>query len=146
MNIDDGKISLARTGLEPLENELARPRNVEQCQVLRWRPDEDEVIVLGIIQREQRPALHAHRTVQEEEHTIELMDGQHFSNARVMIENEGARVRCWIKVAHPGFRAPHEVPIAEDYQRFLRANQEATPEEPISGGDRLGRNRLVAIS
>ena len=33
MNIDDGKISLARTGLEPLENELAREFKVGRTSV-----------------------------------------------------------------------------------------------------------------
>jgi hypothetical protein len=35
--------------------------------------------------------------------SIELMDGQHFSNSSVVVENERTRVGLGIEIPHPGF-------------------------------------------
>ena len=92
MSVEYREISLARAGVESLEDELAASRNVGQREVLRGRSDKDQVVVLRIIQREKSSALHPKLAIEHEEDVIELMDRQNFSDARVVIENETALV------------------------------------------------------
>ena len=90
MNIQYGKISFARAGVKSPENKFLRSRNIEQREIFRGRADENQVVVLGVVQREQGSALNPDRTIEERENMVEFMNGQHLSHAGVVVENESA--------------------------------------------------------
>ena len=129
MNVDDREISLARAGVEALEDEIPRSGDVEQGEILGRRTDEDQIIVLGVVQGEKRAALDPQGTVEHFEDMVELVDGEDFSHAGVVIEDEGALVGAGVEVTHAGLRAAHEAAVAEDHPGLLRAGDEAIPEE-----------------
>src|SRR5215467_301465 len=137
MGVANGEITLARTGIETLKYELAGSWNIEQGEVFRGRSDEDQVIILGIVEREKSPPLHAQRTIQQVEDAVELVNGQNLPNSGVVVEDKSAGVGGGVEVAHAGFRATHETAVAEDHPGLLQARSEATPEKLIGGRDRL---------
>src|ERR1035441_9126790 len=99
MHVDYGEIALTRTGIEPPEDEFPGSRNIEQGEILGGRSNEDQIIILGVVEREQRAALDANGAIEQVENAIQLVDGQHFPHASVVIENEGARIGRRIEVA-----------------------------------------------
>src|SRR5215475_13808125 len=100
MGVADGEITLARTGIETLKYELASSWNIQQGEVFRGRPDEDQVIILGIVEREQSSPLHAQRTIQQVEDVVELVNGQNLPHAGVVVEHKCAGVGGGFEVAH----------------------------------------------
>ena len=120
--------------VDALKDEFPRSRNIQQRQIFRGRTDENQIVVLGVVQREQCSALHSQLPIEENEDAVKLMDRQHFSHARVMIEDQGSRVGRRVEVAHAGLRPSHKAAIAEDYPGRLRAGDEAVPENLVSGG------------
>ena len=67
---------------------------------------------------------------------VELVDGEDFSHAGVVIEDKAALVGVGVEVTHAGLGPPHEATIAEDHPRLLRAGDEAIPEELKFGRSR----------
>src|ERR1700745_3733677 len=102
MNVDPGQVPLAWTGIESLENKLARPRDVEQREIFRGRPYKDQIIVLGIVQSEECTALYMQWAVKNAKNAVELVNRQDLSNSGVVIEDKGAFVRGRFEIAHPG--------------------------------------------
>src|ERR1700722_238830 len=147
MNVEYGKISFARSSVEAAENEFLSSGNIPQSEILRGRADENQVVVLGVVERKQGSALHAQRAIKQFEDVVELMDGEHFAYAGVMIKNKSARVGCGIEVAHASFRPADKTAVAEDHPRLLRAGREAIPKNLIDLGDGLtgGGLRLRAL-
>src|SRR5579859_7334817 len=137
MNVEDGEISLARAGVESLENKFLRSGNIQEREILRWRADENQVVIFGVIEREQGAALDPNRPIEEPKHQIELVDRQHLSDPGVMIEDEGARIGCGVEVAHPGLGPSYKVAVAEDDPGLLRAVHETIPKNLIGSGDWL---------
>src|SRR5580704_3539764 len=144
MNIEDGKISLAWSGIKPLEDEFPAAGNVGQSEILRRRAYKNQVIILSVVQREKRATLNPKLAIEEIENVIELVDRQHFSNASVVIENECARVRRRIEVAHASLGATDEAAVAEDHPRLLRAGDETIPKNLVGGRHWLDGDRLRA--
>ncbi len=72
------------------------------------------------------------------------MDRQHFSNSRVMIEDERSGISGGVEVAHTGLRPTDEAAIAEDHPGLLRTSDEAIPEQLVYGGNGLLRRSLSA--
>ena len=83
----------------------------------------------------QGAALHSDLAVEESEDAVELMNGEHFSHACVVVENHAARIRSGVEVVHIGIRMPNEAGIAEDDPRLLRRSDETIPKNLIRGRD-----------
>src|ERR1035437_8723887 len=115
MNVQYGKISFSRPGVQAPENKFLGSRNIEQGEIFRWRTNENQVVVLGIVQREQGSALDPDRTIEERENMVQFVNGQHLSHAGVVVEDESAPVGGWIEVAHPSFGPSNKAAVAEDY-------------------------------
>src|SRR2546426_4244134 len=128
VQIDDRKIPSSRTRIKALKNKLLRAGYIAQRQIFRRRADKNQIVVLGIIQREQAPTLDPYLPVQRCENAIKIMHRQHFSHSGVMVENQVTRVSRRIEIAHSRFRAPNESPVAKDHPRLLRAGEKSTPE------------------
>src|SRR5881409_1183994 len=128
VQVDDRKIPSSRTRIKPLKNKLLRAGYIAQRQIFRRRADKNEIVVLGIVQREQATTLDPYLPVQRGEYPIEIMYRQHLSHSGVMVENQVTRVARRIEIAHSRFRAPNESPIAENDPRLLRAGEKSTPE------------------
>ncbi len=92
MHILYGQISLARSGIQPLENKLARSGQIDQAEILRRRTHENQIIVLGVVQRKQRTTLDSKRTVEQVEDMVQLVDRENFSYTRVVIKDECAGI------------------------------------------------------
>ena len=93
MNVDHRQVALARSGHKTLKDEFAGPGDIQQSQVLGRRSDEDQIVILGVIEREEGAALDPKGTIEQIEDAVELMDSQHFSDASVMVEDECAAYR-----------------------------------------------------
>src|SRR6266480_1643701 len=128
VQIDDRKIPSSRTRIKALKNKLLRAGYIAQRQIFRRRADKNQIVVLGIVQREQAPALDPYLPVQRGEYPIEIMYRQHLSHPGVVIENQVTRVARRIEIAHSRFRASNELPIAKDHPRLLRAGKKSAPE------------------
>src|SRR5436853_925728 len=128
VQIDDRKIPSSRTRIKALKDKLLRAGYIAQRQIFRWRADKNQIVVLGIIQREQATTLDPYLPVQRGEYPIEIMYRQHLSHSGVMVENQITRVARRIEIAHSRFRAPNERPIAKDDPRLLRAGEKSAPE------------------
>ena len=93
MNVEDGEVSLARAGIETLKHKFLSAGDVEQGEVFRGRSDENQIVILGVVEREQGAALHANGTIEKVENMVQLVDGQHLSHAGVVVKNKCARGR-----------------------------------------------------
>ena len=51
-------------------------------------PTKYEVVVLGVVEREQTSALDPYFLVEEMKDAIEFVDGEHFADSGVVIENQ----------------------------------------------------------
>src|SRR6266550_4918458 len=136
VQIDDRKIPSSRTRIKPLKNKLLRAGYIAQRQIFRRRADKNQIVVLGIIQREQATTLDPYLPVQRGEYPIEIMYRQHLSHSGVMVENQVSRVARRIEVAHSRLRPPNEGPIAKDDPGLLRTGEKSAPE---SSKHRRGR-------
>src|SRR5271155_4825470 len=119
MYVDHSQIALTRPGGDPLKNEFLSPGDIQEDQIFGRGANKDEIVVLGIIQRDQAAAFYSKLLIEENKNAIELMDRQHLPNPGVMIQNERSRVRCRVEIPHAGLRPAHKVPIAEDHPRLL---------------------------
>src|SRR5436853_5653138 len=128
VQIDDRKIPSSRTRIKALKNKLLRAGYIAQRQIFRRRADKNQIVVLGIVQREQATTLDPYLPVQRGEYPIEIMYRQHLSHSGVMVENQVTRVARRIVIAHSRFGAPNESPIAEDHPRLLRAGEKSAPD------------------
>ena len=128
MDIHDGQITLVRSGLDSRKNEFLAAWKVQQSTVLRGGSHEDEIVIPGIVQREKTAALHQDGMLQQVKDLVEFMHRENFAHARVVVQNEAARVADRIQIAHAGFRPSHECGIAKDYPRRSCARGELTPE------------------
>src|SRR5439155_24688399 len=128
VQIDNRKIPSSRTRIKALKNKLLRAGYIAQRQIFRRRADKNQIVVLGIIQREQAPTLDPYLPVQRCQNAIKIMHRQHLSHPSVVIENEITRVASCIEVAHARFRTSNESPIAENDPRLLRTGEEYAPE------------------
>src|ERR1700721_3070603 len=111
VEVEDGQVSLARPGIETVKDKFLGSRDIEQTQIFGGRADENQVVVLGVIQREQGAAFDANGTIEKIEDPIELVDRQDLSHPGVVVENEGALVGRGIEVAHSCLRSSHKAAI-----------------------------------
>src|SRR5437588_12526090 len=93
VQVDDRKIPSSRTRIKPLKNKLLRAGYIAQRQIFRRRADKNQIVVLGIVQREQATTLDPNLPVQRCEYPIEIMYRQHFSHSGVMVENQESEER-----------------------------------------------------
>src|SRR5207302_9484847 len=121
-------VPLRNSSSHPLEHKVLRTRNFTQRQVLRWRTNEDQVIVLGVDQRKKTAALNTQILVEQIEDFIKSMHRQNFSHARVVIEDVRSGVLRGVVITHSTVRTPHESRIAEDDPGLLRAREKPLPE------------------
>src|ERR1700686_410871 len=131
MNIPHCQIAVPRSRIKAPEHKFLGPGNIEQCQIFGRRTHENQIIIFRVVQREQGAALDPNRPIEKSEDMVKFVNGQHFSHASVMVEDETPRVRCWIEVPHPGFGSSDKAPVAENYPRLLWAGQETIPESLI---------------
>jgi len=101
----------ARSNL--LEGEFFRVRQLQEGQVFRRGPHEDEIVVFGVIQGKQAAPLDTNLLVKLPENTIEGVNRQHFANSGVMIQNRGAGIPGTIVIAHANVR-PAQSCVTED--------------------------------
>src|SRR5881296_267696 len=111
VQVDDRKIPSSRTRIKPLKNKLLRAGYIAQRQIFRRRADKNQIVVLGIVQREQATTLDPYLPMQRAEYPIKIVHRQHLSHSSVVIKNQITRVAFRIEVTHSGFRAPNERPI-----------------------------------
>lgn len=128
VDIDDREIALARAGIDAIENKLLCAGNFAEVQILGGGADEDDVVVLGIVEREEAATLDAKLAVERTDDQIEIVDGQDFADAGVVIPNGVARILEGIEVAHAGLGASDESGIAEDDPRLVRTTKKRLPE------------------
>ena len=146
MDIENREISFARTRIEALENELAHAGDIGKREIFRRRSHENQVVVLGVIQREQRPSLHAKLAIEKIKHTIQLVNREDLSDTGVVIEDESPRIGCWIEIPHSGFGTSHKTSIAKNDPRLLWTRHEAIPEKLICRRRGLADRRLRACT
>src|SRR5436309_12781879 len=104
--------------------------------MFRRRANEDEIVVLGVIERKQATALDANLLMKFCENSIESVHRQHFADSGVMIRDHGPGIPGTIVVAHANVRPADEGGVAEDDPRLLRPSHQASPETVKS-------NRLI---
>src|SRR5947209_18392094 len=98
MRVDDFHRAHAATRSDLFEDEFLRIWQLQEGQVFRRRPNENEVVVLGIVQGKQTTALDANLLMKLSENTIESVNGQHFTDPRVMIQDRRAGILCAIVI------------------------------------------------
>src|SRR5713226_5347857 len=130
MNVDHRQVASSGSGRNPLEHELTCAGNVQQCQVLSRGAHENQVVILRIIQREEAPALHADFMMQLTEHMIQVIYGQHFADASVVIQDRLSGILRRIEVAKSRFWPSYESTVAEDDPRLFRSSGKSLPENP----------------
>ena len=54
------------------KNELLSAGNLEQGEILRGRTDENQIVVLGVVERKQGAALHSDLAVEESEDAVQF--------------------------------------------------------------------------
>src|SRR5713101_1492541 len=129
MDVKDSQVAFARTIGQPLEYKFMRAGYFSQREVFRWRTYEDQVVVLGIIEREQAPALDANPALEQAKDMVQVADCQHLSYPCVMIQDVLRRVPRRIEVAHSRFRPPDKSRITENHPRLFRRAEEWSPED-----------------
>src|SRR6266566_1961229 len=132
MKIDDLHGARAGPGSDLLEGEFLSGGQLQEGQIFRRRANEDEVVVLGVIQRKQATALDTNLLMKFAENAIESVNGQDFADSGVVIQDHRAGILGAIVVAHANVGPADEGGVAEDHPRFLRAGKEAFPENPKS--------------
>src|SRR5262249_5054445 len=100
MGIDNLHSSHARPGSDLFEHKLLRIRQLQKGQVLRRRANKDEIVVLRIVERKQAPSLHANWLAKFLENIIERMDGQNFTDSRIVVQNHGSGILGTIVITH----------------------------------------------
>src|SRR6266849_572428 len=97
MHVDELRIAFARTGRYAVKDKLLRSRYFQKGQIFQRRSDEDQIVVLGIIEREQAAALHAYLPMENCKQMIEFMHRQDFAHPGVVVE-DGAAVGVFTDV------------------------------------------------
>src|SRR5713226_3204893 len=128
MRIDDLHGAHARPRSNLLEGEFFRVRQLQEGQVFRRGPHEDEIVVFGVIQGKQATPLDTNLLVKLPENTIEGVNRQHFADSGVMIQNRGAGIPGAIVVAHANVRPANKGRVTEDDPWLLRTGEKALPE------------------
>ncbi len=118
MNIDDFGVAAANADGDLAKDEFLGAGNVEQGEIFGRRADEDEVVVLGVVERKQAAAFYANFLVEKIEDAIEFVDGEDFADAGVVIEDRLALIAGGVEVAHANVGASGEWGVAEDDPRF----------------------------
>ena len=128
MDIDNFRISLADSRRHCFEDELLRARNLEECQILRRRPHENEVVVLGIVEREEAATLDADFLVKQIKGVVQAVNRQHFTDACIVVKYLLSAISRRVEVPDSHVGHTYEGRIAENHQRLLRAGQKSFPE------------------
>src|SRR5579864_7348946 len=119
MQVDDRQVPFSRPRIDSQEHERLSSGNVEQGKILRGRANENQVVILGIVERKKCAALHPDGTIQQRENMVKLVNGQHLSHAGVVIHDERSAVGGWIEVAHSSLRSADKAAVAEDNPGLL---------------------------
>src|ERR1700694_4463516 len=138
MNIDDFHVAGAWTRGNLLEDKFLSTRNVQERQVFRRRTDKNQVVVLGIVQREEAATLYANALVKRGEDGVQLVDCQHFTYPCVVIQDLRFRIPCRVVIAHALVGPSGKRRIAENHPGLFGAGQKALPENMKRG--RYGLN------
>jgi len=120
MPVDDGQLAFVRGGGNPLKSEFLSGGEIEQGEILSGRADEDQVVVLGIVEREQPSAFDMKGAPHQAEGAVQSVHREHLAHAGVVIEDHIPRVAGGIEIAHPRFRAADEDRVAEDHPGIFR--------------------------
>src|SRR5262249_1399350 len=134
VDVYDFHVARPRTGSDLLEDKLLGVRYLQQRQVFRWRTDEYQVIVLGVVQREETAAFDPKALVQLTEDIVERMHSQNLAHSGVMVQDHCVQVPGAIVVTHTSVRAPDKGSIAEDDPGLLWAGEKALPEDSEGHG------------
>src|ERR1700682_4390571 len=137
MSIDDFHVAGAWTRGNLLENKFLGTRNVQERQVFRRRTDKNQVVVLGIVQREEAATLYANALVKRGEDGVQLVDCQDFTYACVVIQDLRFRIRCRVVITHALVGPSRKGRIAENHPGLFGAGQKALPENVKRGRCRL---------
>jgi hypothetical protein len=87
--VDNGMVALAGAGSKLLENEFLSAGNLQKRKILHGRTNENQIVILGVVQRKETSSFDADAAAEQAEDAIELMDCQDFANAGVVVENVG---------------------------------------------------------
>ena len=87
MDVDDFRIAFAGAGFDAVKDEFLRAGNFEQSEIFQRRADENQIVVLGIVEREQAATLDAQVAMESVEERVEFVDGDDFADAGVVIED-----------------------------------------------------------
>src|SRR5258708_40064571 len=137
MNIDDFHVAGAWTRGNLLENKFLSTRNVQEREVFRRRADKNQVVVLGIVQREEAATLYANELVKRGEDGVQLVDCQHFTYACVVIQDLRFRIRCRVVITHAPVGPPRKRRVAENHPGLFGAGKKALPENMKRRGCRV---------
>src|SRR5260370_14972707 len=130
MKIDDLHSARAGPGNDLFEGEFLSGRQLQEGQIFRRRANEDEVVVLGVIQRKQATALDTNLLMKFAENAIESVNGQDFADPGVVIQDHRAGIPGSIVVAHANVGPADKGGVAEDHPRVLAAREKAFPDNP----------------
>ena len=111
-------------------------RNIAQRKILRRRAYEDEIVVLRIVKRKQTPALYANSFAQLIEYAIQIVHGNHFPYAGVMVQDRLPRIMRRIEISQSGFRSANKCAIAE-YDPWFRGAIYELPTEKLERRNRF---------
>src|SRR5260370_18545092 len=129
VHVGDFHGPFGNAGSNSLKDETLSVRNLEEGQILNRRTDENEIVILGIVQREKAPAFNANALVKLRKDVVQSMDGEHFADPCVVIQYACPCVLTGVIIAHSCIRTPDESRIAKDDPRFLRAGDKSSPED-----------------
>lgn len=134
VEVANAEIAFAGAVGDTLKDELAGAWNFEKGQIFGGRTDEDQVAVLGVVERKEAAALDAKGVMQGTEELVQGVDGEDFADASVVIPDGVWAVLRWVEVTHAGFRAAEEGGVAEDDPGLVGALEEGTPKISHGGG------------
>src|SRR5216683_1827161 len=87
VHVGDFHGPFGNAGSDLLEDEALSVGNLEENQVFYRRTDENEIVIFGIVQREQATAFDANTLVKLRKDVVQSMDGENFADSGVVIQD-----------------------------------------------------------
>src|SRR5579884_2380490 len=130
MRVRDHDAVVSRAVWRRTKLKLRCARQVAQMNIVARRADEDQIIVLHVIEREQAAALDPEVVIEGGEDAVQFVNGEHFALARKVAGIRLPLVARRIIVAHWLLGTAAEPGVAEDRPRGGAALNERRPEMP----------------
>src|SRR6266436_7250069 len=87
VHVGDFHGSFGNARWDSLEDEALSVWNLEENQVFYRRTDENEIVIFGIVQREQATAFDANTLAKLRKDVVQSMDGENFADSGVVIQD-----------------------------------------------------------